>query len=362
MKIEAIKKNKSKILIVILLTIFSLNIESYAQVSNQKVIDEISQEIKSLKSQVSKIKLASANVKPSTQDNRKELENIYGSMNNIDGKIDEISSNQAHKDDLTTKMISHLSNIEKDINRLVKIKVEENKLENNNQIVANSADEVNANVERAASPFAFGMGASVVSRYVWRGNDFGESPSIQPYMSVSYAGLELGAWSSYPFATESSDFNEFDLYLAYSVETGIGNFGATLTDYHYPNAGLSFTNWEGDGNGAHTIEFAMTYSNSNLPISLMAAYNVHNDPDNSLYLELGYSIDVNDVPVNIFVGGAQGTSAWYGISTEKFELINVGLTLSKEIKLWDSYSLPVYASYIINPYIGKGFMVFGISI
>ena len=41
------------------------------------------------------------------------------------------------------------------------------------------------------------LGADMVSRYVWRGADFGESMSVQPALTLGFGGLEVGAWGSY---------------------------------------------------------------------------------------------------------------------------------------------------------------------
>ena len=46
-----------------------------------------------------------------------------------------------------------------------------------------------------------GLGADVVSRYIFRGVDFGNSAAVQPYLSVSQevasGTLEVGAWGSF---------------------------------------------------------------------------------------------------------------------------------------------------------------------
>ena len=39
-----------------------------------------------------------------------------------------------------------------------------------------------------------GFGADMVSRYVWRGTDFGNAVSVQPGMSYSTVSVEVGAW------------------------------------------------------------------------------------------------------------------------------------------------------------------------
>ena len=37
------------------------------------------------------------------------------------------------------------------------------------------------------------IGADVVSRYVWRGTDFGDGVSVQPGISYSMGNVEIGA-------------------------------------------------------------------------------------------------------------------------------------------------------------------------
>ena len=71
------------------------------------------------------------------------------------------------------------------------------------------------------------IGADVVSKYIWRGQDLGGA-SIQPSVSVAYKGLSLTAWGSVGFDKE--DDKEIDLTLAYET----GNFSVSVTDYWYP--------------------------------------------------------------------------------------------------------------------------------
>lgn len=60
----------------------------------------------------------------------------------------------------------------------------------------------------------FDLGADVVSRYIWRGTDFGNSASVQPYVSFSAGPVEVGAWSSW--AVTAPGANENDLYVSAS--------------------------------------------------------------------------------------------------------------------------------------------------
>ncbi len=51
---------------------------------------------------------------------------------------------------------------------------------------------------------------------------------------------------------------------------------------------------------------------------------------------------------------------YYG--TNSFNVINIGVTAIKEIKITDNFSLPIFGSYILNPNQEISNFVFGISI
>ena len=74
------------------------------------------------------------------------------------------------------------------------------------------------------------FGSDVVSRYIWRGWDFGNAVSVQPWMAYASGGFEIGAWSSW--AIDAPGANENDLYVSYSTET----FGITITYYYFPGS------------------------------------------------------------------------------------------------------------------------------
>jgi hypothetical protein len=199
-------------------------------------------------------------------------------------------------------------------------------------------------------------GADFVSRYLWRGLDFGNTFSIQPALSFSAGGFEAGFWGSYPFNNTSKGSEELDLYLSYSVS----DFSIMVTDYYFPNSGLRYGLIEEPG--AHTLEVGLAYGGSeSFPLSLAAFMNVYNDDDNSVYFEVGYSTEVEEVGVDFFVGGTPGgDNAFYG--SENFNLINIGITATKEFSITDSFSLPIFSSYILNPNLEVGYLIFGLSL
>ena len=68
-----------------------------------------------------------------------------------------------------------------------------------------------------------------MSRYIWRGFDFGNSPAIQPNLYLSWKGLNFGFWGSYSFAPYRRQVNdsvsvdmgnstEMDMYISYTLK------------------------------------------------------------------------------------------------------------------------------------------------
>ena len=83
--------------------------------------------------------------------------------------------------------------------------------------------EAEASVSDKAATLNFG--ADIVSRYIWRGYDFGNSPAIQPNLFFSLRGLNIGAWGSYSFApyhamlndtvvVNMGTYTEMDMYMS----------------------------------------------------------------------------------------------------------------------------------------------------
>lgn len=209
------------------------------------------------------------------------------------------------------------------------------------------------------------VGADLMSRYVFRGIDFGESFSIQPAVSYSAKGFTVGSWASYSISADGSGANEHDLYVSYArgpVEVG-------LTDYYFPSPpgpeGVSetaeFFNYRDGGDGAHILEPYLSLSGpESFPITLYAAVNAYNEPDNSVYLETSYSFAVDGVDLGATVGFVPMESAFYATDGPSF--INLGVSATKAIEITETFSLPIGVQYILNPESERSFLVFGLSI
>jgi hypothetical protein len=98
-------------------------------------------------------------------------------------------------------------------------------------------------------------------------------------------------------------------------------------------------------------------------LSLTAAYMFYEGAasgSGDIYLQAGYAAG----PVSITLGGGNGQYSLEDGEDEddKFAISNIGIGTSKEIKITDSFSLPISGSIILNPSTEQLFVVVGISL
>ncbi len=186
-------------------------------------------------------------------------------------------------------------------------------------------------------------GVDIYSSYIWRGAKFGTGAAFQPSVEFSAGGFAIGAWGS--FSTGADEAAEADLYAGYSFELGeSSSLSFTLTDYYFPGSA-----WL-DGK-SHYIEPMVSLGLGSF--SLTAAF-MMNDGAGDIYLEAGLTAGA----VDLTLGGGDGAYTVDGA----FNICNIGIGTSKELKITDSFSLPVSGSVILNPSSEQFFVVVGISL
>ena len=212
-----------------------------------------------------------------------------------------------------------------------------------------------AQEEESSSIFDAGM--DIYSSYIWRGAKFGTGPAFQPWMTATVGGLEIGAWGSVCSGglseisgndIVSPEGFEMDLYASYGFDFGLS---LGVTDYYFGGDWTTF-----DEN--HYIEPAVGYEIADF--SFTGAYMFMPDfEDGDMYLEVGYSI----AGLDLALGAGDGQ---YTITDDDpegdFNICNLTLGTSKEIKLTDSFSLPLSGAVTLNPTTGGFFIYVGISL
>ena len=187
------------------------------------------------------------------------------------------------------------------------------------------------------------IGVDVVSRYIWRGKDFGNSVSVQPNLAFTFGKFEIGAWGSYPLAPNKAGANENDIYVTVSM----GEISFTFTDYYYPETKHFFDYSE--INGYHILEISTDFTFKKF--NFMGAVNVYGDVKNSVYAEIGYEMFKKDgYRANLTIGG--GNNIYNSQVRGKFNLVNLGICAQKG---------PLSVSYILNPEAETNYLVLGYS-
>jgi hypothetical protein len=215
------------------------------------------------------------------------------------------------------------------------------------------------------------LSADVMSRYVWRGADYGASPSVQPCLLYNHAGwFELGVWGAYGL---KGVYSETDPYLKLTYKY----FSVILTDYFiysdtqslkpaYFDYGKQTTN--------HALEASLLFKGpEKFPVSFLAGTYIYGNDRNwgydtekdstlenyfSTYFELAYSFKCLQSNFDVFLGLTPKAGA-YG---DDFGIVNAGINAYRKIKITESYELPMKASLIVNPQTERIFFVVGITL
>lgn len=194
---------------------------------------------------------------------------------------------------------------------------------------------------------SFTAGADVYSNYVWRGSKLGTGPAIQPSVKLTAGGLTLGVWGSF----DAAGYMEADPYISYSFPFGLS---LGITDYYYPGLSLFETS---DTAGSHALELNGGFTVGGLTLS--ANYIVNEaggaaSAGGDKYFQATYAFK----QFNVFLGAGDG---WH-TTDGKFAVCNIGVGTSKEIKITDTFSVPVTGQVIVNPEREALYLVVGFSL
>lgn len=210
------------------------------------------------------------------------------------------------------------------------------------------------NVNAQEEESKWNAGLDIYSSYIWRGLKFGTGAAFQPSVEFSTGGFAIGAWGS--FSTGDSEAAEADLYASYGFDLGENaSLSFTVTDYYFPGSAYFDKN-------SHFIEPMVSLGLGGF--SLTAAYMFYDgagngDASGDIYLQADYAIGA----VNLTLGGGNGQYSFEDDGgDDKFSISNIGIGTSKEIRITDSFSLPISGSIILNPSTEQLFVVVGISL
>ena len=208
------------------------------------------------------------------------------------------------------------------------------------------------------------IAADIVNQYIWRGQDLG-SVSLQPTLGVAYKGLSLTAWGSVGLS-EPEDTKEFDLTLAYQT----GGFNIGVTDYWFNKID------DGDPDGRyfmykshstnHIFEANVGYDFGFLSLQWYTNFAGNDGKNKSLkrayssYFELSAPFKFATCDWTATAGAVPYATTSYG--TTGFAVTNLALKAVKDIKVTDTFSIPIFAQVVANPCSQKAYLVLGLTL
>lgn len=204
------------------------------------------------------------------------------------------------------------------------------------------------------------ISADVVNQYIWRGQDLGDV-SLQPTLGLSYKGLSLSAWGNVGLS-DNTDTKEFDLTAAYTI----GMFHAGITDYWFNTPVDKYFSYAAH-NTSHVFEGNIGYDFGKFSLNYYTNF-AGNDGLNksgkraySSYVEANIPFDLGGLKWNTTIGAVPYATSFYA-KANGFAVTNVTLRATKDIRMSDSFTVPVFAGVTANPSNEKAYFIFGFTL
>lgn len=205
----------------------------------------------------------------------------------------------------------------------------------------------------------------VVSRHIWRGIRNNTTPALQP--TINFEGKKLfgGFWASYSLGSEN--VQEIDVYIGFKYK----NFSISFYDYYNP---IDTLGWAGDffefsnSKTRHSFDaIANLSATENFPVNVLIStmfYGFDKDTETgknlySTYIEVSFALFKNNHSQLSVHLGATPFKSYYA---KQAAVVNTGLTLSREIHITPSFSIPVKGSFILNPYTQQVFLLAALTL
>lgn len=216
-------------------------------------------------------------------------------------------------------------------------------------------------VSNAQNKFTVNGELGFVSDYVWRGADQASGFSVQPSLTLGYAGFSLNLWGNQTISRfeDGDGANEVDINLSYAYK----NFSVTISDYWWSGINKPYGDYKND----HYFEGTLAYSfGESFPLELSwstmfagADKDENGDLMASTYITAAYPISL---PADITLTPSVGFTPWEGMYWDKAAFTDISLTASKEFQITDKIHVPFFLQAVVAPVYDRTYLLGGFSI
>lgn len=205
------------------------------------------------------------------------------------------------------------------------------------------------------------ISADFVNEYIWRGLKLGDI-SVQPKLGVGYKGLSLTAWGNYGLSNVD-DSKEFDLTLDYTIK----GFSIGITDYWFSKGqdpDSRYFKYDAHGTN-HVFEAYAGYDFSFASVKWFTNfagndYNMNGKRDYSCYAEVNVPFRLAAVDWTGSAGVVPFKSSMY--RTNGFAVTYLSLRANKEIRITDTFTVPIYGQVAADPCTQNAYLVVGLTL
>ena len=187
---------------------------------------------------------------------------------------------------------------------------------------------------------------------MYKNNKFG--------LGLGIKNFSISAWGSVGLV-DTNDAKELDLTAAYTI----GGLNLGITDYWFNSPEERYFLYDAHKT-SHVFEANIGYDFGPVAIQWFTNFagndGVNKDGDRaySSYAELSVPFTLGSVDWSAAVGAVPYATTSYG--TDGFAVTNVSLKATKDIKVTDSFSIPIFGQIAANPRTQKAYLVFGLTL
>jgi len=200
----------------------------------------------------------------------------------------------------------------------------------------------------------------IYSRHLWRGDQLGDAPAIEPEISLTKGNFGFSIWGATTF---NNSYNEIDIILNYQV---LPFLNVSFYDYYnpVPDAENKFWKYKGD-EMRHSLELTTDFEKDDFPLTLLAGVFIYGDKDSissserfSTYLEPAYNFKIVKKDFRLFAG----FTPFSGYYAHNFAFVNIGATFSDSFSIGPQLELPFEFTFCTNPSTNQTWFVVGVGI
>lgn len=196
------------------------------------------------------------------------------------------------------------------------------------------------------------LNSSITSRHYWRGIMVSNSANYEGDLLFTSGSFKFGAWGGYAF---NNEYSEFDFHIGYRLSENLSvelwdlyasRDRASIDEYDYLDFKQETTN--------HLLDASLHFKCGNqFPLSISWSTLIwgrdldhHKNQNYSSYLDLAYPIKIKDTKVDFNLGLNVFENSIYGENTN---VIDIGLSASRVLKINSELEIPIWAKLAINP-------------